>query len=207
MTSLIGNPIDILNHAEDNSLFEAAYDLFLNSMINKSNRPDLFGKFIFINEKREINDKENGFWHVVSIGEEDYKYDMFPCQNHIAHEHCVYQCDPEHSDNYLKEHYSIPCIFRGHKINWIKSIIQLANEDKEHENLRIWQNKHKKTREKRLLIRYVNHPIDYVLIFSIAYTSKRDDIKFYKLITAYPVVLKSYKKRFDREYNDFIQKK
>ena len=73
--------------------------------------------------------------------------------------------------------------------------------------LKIWKVFYKRTWENRLLIRYMNGLIDYVLIFSIVYKERKTDINYYKFVTAYPVVLKSVKQRFDKDYKTYIEKK
>jgi hypothetical protein len=207
MDTLLGVPIDINKYDDVMEVFEEAHALFSEQIINRDNRPKLFGRFIYFDETKKIQDKEDSYWHIASIGEDDYKYDMYPCQNHIAQMRCKFQCNSDHPDNFLRSYNSIPCLFRAHKINWIKNIIDLANQDSNHPNLKIWKKEHKKPREKRLFIRYLNPPIDYVLIFTIVYTPNKNDIKYYKFITAYPVVLKSYKRQFDKDYERYLQKK
>lgn len=192
---------------DPSKVFEQAYSIFKNEILPREKRPKLFGKFIYIDEKLGAKNIENSFWHIASIGEDDSKYDMFPCENHVASMYCKFKCNVNHDENFLKEDYSIPCLFRAHKIGWIKSIINLANMDKGNPQLKIWKVFYKRTWENRLLIRYMNGLIDYVLIFSIVYKERKTDINYYKFVTAYPVVLKSVKQRFDKEYKKYIEKK
>jgi hypothetical protein len=204
MNHSLSTPINVVA-VSPRAIFERSYEIFVDELKDKANRPKLFGKFLYIDERVGGQGKEEGYWHLASIGEDDTKFDMYPCQNHEAYSMCDYLCEAEHKDNFLRGINSIPCIYRAHKINWVKEIIELANRDPDHPNIRIWRQKTK--RDKRLKIRYINTHIDYVLIFAIVYNDKRSDIRMYKLITAYPVVLKSYKKRFDREYEEEQEKK
>ncbi|WP_028976432.1 hypothetical protein [Sporolactobacillus terrae] len=207
MENSLPQPIDIVDSNNDR-LFERAYDIFISEMLDRSNRPTLFGKFIFIDERLTVKNKEASFWHVASIGSDDTKYDMFPCENHIAEKYCVFQCQYNDEQNYLKSENSIPCIFRAHKVNWIRIIIELANNNRRNVHLRIWKRwvKTRRGREKRLFIRYVDRPTDYVLIFSIVYNHDKTDIAMYKFITAYPVVLKSFKFEFNKDYEQYGHK-
>lgn len=134
---------------------------------------------------------------------------MDTCENDISHCKCIYMCDVLHKDNFLVEENSIPCIFRANKVIWIKEIISLANQNKNHENLKIWKWIDNKTKEKTLKIRYMDKgkDIDYILIFAIK--NKNNDI-YYLLKIAYPVKLKSYRCRFNKEYEKYkegMQKK
>ncbi|RKD22468.1 hypothetical protein SAMN02745883_00677 [Caminicella sporogenes DSM 14501] len=195
-------PIDVRKYDNDKQFFDEAYNIFQMELQARYNRPNLFNKFIYIDEKVKYDNKPNGFWHISSIGEDDTKYDMYPCCNDITNGLCKYMCDFGHPENFLKDDNSIPCIYRACRIKWVREIIELANNNKNHPNLRIWQHKNQRTKEKTLKIRYLNGCIDYIIIFKISY--KNSDIYCYRLKTAYPVVLKSYKKRFDREYNNYI---
>ncbi|MBO0962459.1 hypothetical protein J1P26_22455 [Neobacillus sp. MM2021_6] len=191
----------------DYDILEESFRLYELEIKNRQKRPELFGRQVYINVNPGPDGKDYGFWHIASIGEDDTKFDMFPCENHIAHRICRYKCDSEHQDNFLQEINSVPCIYRAHRVNWIKEIIDLANKDRNHPNLRIWQQAGKKG--KRLLIRFINEDVsmDYVLVFQIEYKPNKSDIRWYRLITGYPVVLKSYKKRFNKEFLEYKGRK
>lgn len=62
--------------------------------------------------------------------------------------------------------------------------------------------------EKHLKIRFIDkeEDIDYIIIMKVNYCKGMIDISQYRLITAYPLVMKSYKIRFDREYKRCIEK-
>lgn len=202
--------MDIEHYEDEQTIFADSYSLFCKKLLDRDNRPELLGRFIFIDES-QIQGREDGFWHIASIGEDfddkkaDYKFDMYPCQNHVAYEKCIYKCEINHPENYLREINSIPCIYRAHKINWVWDIINLVNENRNHENLYIWRKKHHKSGDKRLFIRYLDEVIDYIIIFQIVYNKEKNDIRMYKFITAYPVVMKSYKAQFDKDFNKYAK--
>jgi hypothetical protein len=207
MSNPLTERIKIAHNKTDLDILEEAFKLYELELKDRQKRPELFGRMVFIDERPGANGKDEGFWHIASIGEDDTKYDMFPCQNHVAHTICRFKCDSDHNENYLKESNSIPCVFRAQKMNLVKEIIELANTDKNHPNIRIWQQVNQKG--KRLLIRYINDGVnlDYVLVFQIEYTKAKSDIRWYRLITGYPVVLKSYKRRFDKEFSEYKKRK
>lgn len=204
MGESLSNPIAFPVGEDPYELFNKAYDIFCLVFGLKEERPNLLNKFIYIDTRKTFDgEKFDGFWHIASIRTGE-KYDMFPCYNNIAYEKCKFLCQINHENNFLKNKKSVPCLYRADKIIWIKEIINIVNENKKHKNLKIWKQKNKK-REERLLIRYVSKNIDYVIIFRIHYKGK--SVHYYRLITAYPVVLKSYKRRYDREYRQYILSK
>jgi hypothetical protein len=207
MSSILSSPMNIESYEKNQELFDSAYELYQSDLKDRDNRPQLFGKFLYIDEVTAQQGKDRGFWHVASIGEDDAKFDMYPCVNHISHARCDFQCNPNHTANFLSNDNSIPCIYRAHKIIWIREIILLANINRKHPNLRVWKQKSKRGGDTRLLIRYLDSGVDFIIIFSVVYDNKKRDIRMYKLITAYPVVLKSYKRRFEKEYNESLKKK
>lgn len=192
-------PLDPSNYEQWTELFNSAYEIFQVELNIRENRPTLFGRRLFIDARDQIDDKINGFWHVASIGADDSKFDMYPCSNDVAIGKCVFLCNVDHQDNFLKHKNSTPCIYRASRISWIRQIIDMTNDSEEFSKLKIWT--HERNGEKHLLIRYQFEIIDYIIIFKISY--KNNDIEFFRLITAFPVVLKSFKKRYDREYNNF----
>lgn len=190
------------------NIFENSYESIKEKLINRENRPKLFGKFIFIDERKLYDNKENAYWHSASMGEDDTKFDSDPCQNDDTKLHCKYRCNCDHEDNFLIEENRVPCLYRADRILWLYEIIRLVNIN-DLEKIKIWICVNNRKKEKNLKIRYVDNEfdIDYIIIFKIAYKKDKTDISSYKLITGYPVVLKSYKRRFDKEYNDYIKKK
>jgi hypothetical protein len=198
--------IDPKAYTDIDELFEYTYTIFQLEINDRKSRPTLFNKFIYIDGNYNYGtEKIDIFWHISSIGAEDTKFDMYPCLNDIANSICKYLCNVDHCENILKEHNSVPCIFRTCRIKWIKQIIELVNKNPKHENIRIWKQKNRRTGENNLLIRYTRGHIDYAMVFKI--NVKEKEVNYYRFITAYPVVLKSYKRRFDREYEEYILKK
>lgn len=195
-------PIDVNKYKDDNEVFDVAYDIFCKDLQNRDVRPNLFGKFIYINERMGERGKSKGYWHIASIGADDSKFDMDPCVNDATNRMCRFLCDVDHEENYLREDNSIPCLYRACKINWIRKIIELANNDKYNQKLKVWIWKDRETKEKTLKIRYIDieNRIDYVVIFAIKYKNNNN---YYLLKTAFPVVLKSWRRRFDYEYKKF----
>lgn len=200
----ISSPLDPSEFITDEKLFEESYKIFEKELRLLENRPQLLGENIYIDCKDFADDgKELSYWHICSIGADDSKFDMYPCLNDTVKNICQYQCEVEHEENFLKDRNSIPCLYRASKIFWIKEIIELANQDQENENIRIWKTKDKQAHD-NLLIRYVTATIDYVIIFVI---QKPGSKYLYRLKTAFPIVLKSYKKRYDREYLSYQKAK
>ena len=160
------------------------------------------GKRLFIDGRESINNKILPFWHLSSQGREELKYDMYPCENHELKKFCIQKCIFDTEDNFLKDINRIPCIYRASKIQNFIDIINLNNQNPEDPRIQKWTVKEKDG--KHLKIRFIDkeQDIDYIIIMRVNHNKKMTDISQYRLITAYPVIMKSYKKRFDREYRE-----
>ena len=77
----------------------------------------------------------------------------------------------------------------------------------ENPNLKVWESINSKTKEKSFCIRYESQQegIDYIIIFAKKGGKNGKDV-FYTLKTAFPISLKSFKKRFNREYDKYKEK-
>ena len=198
---LLSPPLD----CSDACVFEQSYAIFEAELKDKDSRPRLLDRFVFINFDDEIQGKPKAFWHIASIGADDSKYEKIPCAGDPAESFCEYQCDPDHTGNFLRAVNSIPCCFRACRIRWVAEILKLANENPPTPLLRVWKQKNQRTGENNLLIRLTDNEVDYVVVFRVSY--KNSDIYMYQLMTAYPVVLPGYKRRFDKEYENYCRKK
>lgn len=186
-------------------IIDEAYLFYKQFFLDRETRPKIKGNFIYMNESL-IENKENGFWHISSIGEDETKFDSFPCNNDILSTECIFQCDSDHEDNFLKKINSIPCVYRANRIPVLLHVINLYNDGNK-DNIMSWIQNKKGTSDKNLMIRYKDKLIDYILIFRINRDKKSGKLNNYQFVTAYPVVLKSYKRRFDGEYKEFLTKK
>ncbi|MDM0600252.1 hypothetical protein KLF26_00280 [Clostridium perfringens] len=194
LEDMISNNIECLD-----DIFKKGYEIFCSELLERENRPLLLGKFLYIDERELHDGKANGFWHCSSMGEDDTKFDQDPCENDITKELCKYKCDVRCESNFLKEKRRVPCVYRANRIIWIRKIIDLVNE-KKFDCIKIWKCFNKRTRTKDLKIWYDDGIISYVLIFEIQYNENKNDIRMYVLKSGYPVVLKSYKRRFQKEF-------
>lgn len=163
------------------------------------------GKRLFIDGRESIEEKILPFWHLASQGKDELKYDMFQCENHEVKRICVTECDFESDSNFLKEFDRIPCIYRASKIQTFIDIIELFNNNPQDPRIKTWTVK--ENGGKNLKIRFIDkeQDIDYIIIMKINYTKGMTDISQYRLVTAYPVIMKSYKNRFDKEYNTYLK--
>lgn len=199
--------IQIQEDEKYESIFEKTYAVYEEELKNRGNRPKLMGKFIFINEMAEDDGKDNAFWHISSIGADDSKFDSYPCNNHICYQKCKFLCEVEHEENHLKDRNSVPCIYRSICMPLIKILIEMVNQKDENPNLKVWESINSKTKEKSFCIRYESQQegIDYIIIFAKKGGKTGKDV-FYTLKTAFPISLKSFKKRFNREYDKYKEK-
>jgi hypothetical protein len=195
--------------AKSQEIFDDAYSK-LEKFLYKSKTEDeiifndlkINGKRLFIDGRESIDEKIIPFWHLASQGKDELKYDMYPCENHELKKICVQKCEFDIEDNFLKDIDRIPCIYRASKIQTFIDVIKLYNENSDDPRIQKWTIKEKDG--KHLKIRFIDKQkdIDYIIIMRINYCKGMTDISQYRLITAYPVIMKSYKKRFDREYRE-----
>lgn len=190
-------------------IFDEAYNK-LEKFLYKSKTEDeiifndlkINGKRLFIDGRESIEEKIIPFWHLASQGKDELKYDMYPCENHELKKFCVQKCEFDTEDNFLKDIGRIPCIYRASKIQTFIDVIRLYNENPNDPRIQKWTIKEKDG--KHLKIRFIDKQkdIDYIIIMRINYCKGMTNISQYRLITAYPVIMKSYKRRFDREYRE-----
>lgn len=190
-------------------IFDEAYNK-LEKFLYKSKTEDeiifndlkIDGKRLFIDGRESIEEKIIPFWHLASQGKDELKYDMYPCENHELKKFCVQKCEFDTEDNFLKDIGRIPCIYRASKIQTFIDVIRLYNENPNDPRIQKWTIKEKDG--KHLKIRFIDKQkdIDYIIIMRINYCKGMTNISQYRLITAYPVIMKSYKRRFDREYKE-----
>ena len=194
-------------------IFNEAYSK-LEKFLYKSKKEDeiifndlkINGKRLFIDVKDSINEKIIPFWHLASQGKYELKYDMYPCENHELKKYCIPKCEFDVEDNFLKDIDRIPCIYRASKIQTFIDVINLYNKNPNDPRIQKWTIKEKDG--KHLKIRFIDKQkdIDYIIIMKINYCKEKIDISQYRLITAYPVIMKSYKRRFDKEYREYGKK-
>ncbi|MDU4950980.1 MAG: hypothetical protein E6X21_01395 [Clostridium sp.] len=192
-------PSHILEKMSD--LIDESYIRYKDDMINRERRPKLLGKNIYIDEKTLYDGKENGFWHCSSMGKDDAKFDQYPCENDITKSVCQFRCNINAENNFLRDKDRVPCVYRADRSIWIKEIIELVNENKLN-NIKMWKYKDNRKKVTDFKIWYDDGDISYIVIFQIKYTENKSDILKYIFKSAYPVVLKSYRKRFLKEFNE-----
>jgi len=182
--------------------FDEIYLEFQRIYGDKDKRVQLFGKFIFIDYRNFIKNKSELFWHLSSI-ETTEKYDVNPCTNEVGLGVCKYIDFCENNiildDDLIKELKRIPCIYRSSRILWVDEIIRLANEKSEF--IKIWEVTDRRSNKQKIKIRFQNETVDYIIILS----KLRKDA--YKLITAFPIVYKRSKQRYNKQFNEKMAKK
>lgn len=171
------------------SSIQTAYDYFNEKINNRSNRPALFEKELFIEANEIIEGRPLGFWHIISL-DENHHFKVLPCVNDICMDLCGENCELKNhqvSINFGAETRNI-CLLRASRLPWILDLIKLANRDDP--AVKIWK------RDNKLYIRYNHFGNDFVLILS-------DTKHFYRIISAYPVFYTKDKKVFDRDSVEF----
>lgn len=157
--------------------------------------------FVFIrNDKgKYLKSEPDIFWHISSIGEEEFgevasNSDVLLCMNTPFVQMCGGDC--KNPSNRLSDK-RIPCCFRADSIKFFSQLIEFQNNNDP--NCYSW------IYNKRLFVRKIIDNKDFVAIFDFGkkdYKGKKTLI----LITFYPIVLYSLRKKFDKRYNEYICK-
>ncbi len=112
-------------------------------MASKENKPQLNGKDILVPLKW-LDYKAEIFWHSASI-EPKQKLDILPCNNDITSSLCGNNCVTTADSIILNGVEREKCIYRAVRVNWIKPIIKMYNND----DIRVkyWEKMHSKQKE------------------------------------------------------------
>lgn len=192
--SILSSPISYDGNDFRDKMHDAL-NHFSDIFLKKEVKPKINNKDIFFEMSKKgprfVLKYPIAFLHLISI-DEISKYNLFPCYNDIAYENCENQCHDSQMTEFRIINRS-ECLYRLNRIHWIKEIIDLAN--KNHSLITKWEEKKKNQKgyDKQLFIRYNCGLDDYIIILNDR--PKKNDY-FFK--TAYPVVNKSTKRKFDR---------
>lgn len=202
--------INILDYETIDDFIEYTYSIFQLRFRNSERRIMFKDRPIFIDYTDLHEDKSITFWHIASLeGNDSYdKYTQYPCQNTLSIGNCVNMCKiNDDKCFYIKNTPRIVCIYRASFINFVYEIIKLCNENCEFiQIINTFRNvRGKKT--KRIILRYKDKYYDYIIIFEPKYTEGKNDIKYYKLITAYPVFNKEDISELDKLWEEQNSKK
>ncbi len=188
------NNLNIMELSSDSEvdIIDTCYNLFKEDMLKKENRPELFGKFIYIPIEWNRN-KAEAFWHASSLEPKD-NLNIFPCNNDYSSSLCNNNCLKQDITITLKNGDTrLICYYRMVRVHWIKKIIELANNNDA--RVQYWEVT-KKDKQIKLYIRYTFINIDYVVILGVKPNQ-------YVFITAYPVFFIDAKTDFTKDYNKY----
>lgn len=167
------------------AVVELVYDVYKEELMDKSKRPRLFGRFIYLDCNSWINNKAEMFWHLISLSTNE-KFNILPCNNDKSYVLCKGNCLTGTNQIIMKngEKRNL-CLYRAIRINWISSIISIA--DKGSNCIEKW------IKNNRLYIRFQQNEIDYVILL--------DDKKAnYFFVSAFPVFYINSKKKYSADY-------
>lgn len=183
--------INIDNCISVEDIINKTYNEFKTKIMDKSIRPNLFNKLVFIKFDHWIDYKAEMYWHLVSLHEKE-TFNIFPCGNNISENICSKNCIYKTKQVVLKnEQVRDICIYRAVRINWINDIIELANG--EDCSVKKW------IKDDKLYLRFRHEEVDYVVIFEV----KKNK---YQLISAFPVFYINKKDVFDKDYKEYNKK-
>lgn len=189
-----------------NTTLDHFYEVFKSRFMNKEVRPELFGKFIFVNCKNWIDYKSETFWHLVAFDEgESGSFNILPCNNDVAGQKCPVNCINKLHTVELNHKKRDICFYRGARINWINQIIDLAN--KRDPNIQLWRKKEYNKRvtkeEEKTYIRFKHEGTDYLIVLAEK-KDKHGKLLNYHFVTAFPVFYLNKKRTYDEDYANFV---
>lgn len=193
MYGALSNPLVLPDDFE--KAIGEAFKYFQENINNSQKRPTLFDKSIFIEANEIIDDKPQGFWHIISL-ETKHQFKVLPCVNDCTIDICNQNCINGQRKVKIKhgtEERNI-CLLRASRLPWVVDIINLANKD--NSQIKMWLKENKNYNNQKLYIRYTCGGADYVVILSV-------EKHFYRLISAYPVFYIKDKKDFEKDYTEY----
>lgn len=177
-------PIDINTFSTIEETIEYVYLEYKATIMDRVNRPQLFGKDIFVNCKNWINYKAEMFWHLSSLSISEI-FNILPCNNDRSNLLCMNNCLVKNTQvTLVNGQVRNICLYRGIRIRWIKEIIILANNNDC--SVKKW------IKDNKLHLRFTDETVDYIIIFDI----KK---KYYSLKTAFPLFYINSKSNFDKD--------
>jgi len=178
---------------------DLVYEYFSKNINDKSCRPSLFGKPIYVEAKEIIEERPVGFWHMISLEKNHHFAKVLPCTNDEVINKCAQNCNTHEKIATIKygtEQRSI-CLYRASRIPWIIDIIKLADDG--YSDVDVWLKPGNSSTSDKLYLRYNHDGADYVVVFSA-------ERRFYRIISAFPVFYLSEKEGFGKDYKKYAWK-
>lgn len=193
MYGALSSPLTFSDNFEKN--LDIAYEYFQGAINDRSKRPALFDKQVFIEAHEKIDGRPEGFWHVVSL-ETTHQFKVLPCVNDGNINLCGQNCNNNNHQVSVKYGVEVRnlCLLRASRLPWIVDIITLAN--KNDPSVEVWLKPSTGKSSDKLYLRYNQDGADYVIIFS-------DEKHHYRLISAFPVFYIREKEQFSKDYKKF----
>jgi hypothetical protein len=184
-----------------------AYNIFVEKIQNvytdNSRKPKLYGKDVFIDFRKYPRDNiyPDMFLHLTGFKVDDpsnYK----SAYNCTSSPKIISLCKDNCMDKKIKfigknDYWRVPCIYRTIRMHWINNIINLANQ--KDSTIKYLETYNKAQGRTEVKIRFEDTNCDYLLIL------EKKKSKF-SLISAYPLILKGHRKRFEKEYTKYNAK-
>lgn len=176
-----------------NDVFDNCNEVFKDDFLTKDRRPKLKGRDIYIPISFHSDRKSEVFWHVSSLSSTEVRRpNILPCNNDLTTSMCDENCWTENDVEQMADlSIRIKCLYRASRAIWIKSIVEMYNEN----DCRVqhWE-KTNSNNKIRIYLRYIEDENDYIVVFE---HKSQDRVVF---VTAYPVFYMNAKKDFASDY-------
>lgn len=195
MSKLI--PIDIAGLSRIEDIMNRCHDIFKIAMASKQNKLRINGKEVLVPLKW-LDYKAETFWHSASI-EPKQNLNILPCNNDVTSSLCGNNCISATDSIVLNGTEREKCIYRAVRVNWIKPILEMYNNNDP--RVKYWEKVHSINKKNRIYLRYQEEELDYLVIL--------EDIsdKRVRFITAYPIFFLSAKKDYEKDYQIYQKDK
>jgi hypothetical protein len=201
-SSKLSSPIDISHLIQYDEIDNYLYHQFKSEFMDPDKREKLHGKFIHLDCKHWINNKNDVFWHLISLDKKE-KFNILPCNNCSSFQKCPLNCiNPSREITLANGNQRNICYYRGIRIKWLNEIIVLANNGDP--NIKTWKGIKKipgKGNIKQYFIRFSHEAVDFILIFEEKY--KNGLVNKYFFVTAFPIFYINSKQNYEAEYQSY----
>lgn len=155
LSSKLPVPISLTGCTTQSDVVDRAYQVFMQTLGDRRARPNLFGKFIYVSFEKRVNSKPQIFWHLIGLA--DGTAALVQCKHEGINGICGDNCVTKAEQVTLVDGIRNICCHRAVRVNWISTIIDLAN--RKDPNVQVW------FKDKKLHLRIIHETADYVLIF------------------------------------------
>lgn len=202
----ISSPLNFIENADLSRNVQLVINNFRPIFLDKSNRPEFMGKFIFFDMTATKGivtfPYPEKLMHIMSLEPKNH-HTIFPCNNDESLIHCQNKCDSSCADEHFQLLKRNECYYRMARIHWIPEIINLANASNPSTQVWIESKSPNGKRFEKTFIRFQEGLVDYIII--LRHVIRSGTFTHYALESAFPVFLKRNKIQFTKDFEAYTK--